>query len=198
MAEPAPSWLERRREASRAEILRAAWEIVGRDGVSALTLRELAAAVGMRAPSLYSHFPSKLAIYDALFADGYREFLQILPPLEPPPADPDGALRQFFHDYMDFCLAAPARYQLLFQRPVPNFEPSAESMQLVAAVTEYGERAARVLGFRHPGAIDLLTALTAGLVNQQIANEPGGDRWVRLVDDAVEMFLAYVKREPGA
>ncbi len=194
VSEPARSWLERRRQASQAEILRAAWEIVGREGVAALTLRELAAAIGMKAPSLYSHFPSKLAIYDALFADGYREFLQLLPPLEPPPADPEADLRQFCHEFMRFCLAGPARYQLLFQRPVPDFEPGPESMRLVTGLGEYLERAAGVLGFRHPAAMDILTALTSGLANQQLANDPGGDRWVRLVDDAVDMFLDYVKR----
>jgi hypothetical protein len=30
-----------------------------------------------------------------------------------------------------------------------------------------------------------------GLVDQQISNDPGGDRWIRLIDDAVVMFLAH-------
>jgi hypothetical protein len=34
-------------------------------------------------------------------------------------------------------------------------------------------------------------AATRGLVTLQIANEPAGDRWVRLVDDAVEMLVLY-------
>jgi hypothetical protein len=28
-----------------------------------------------------------------------------------------------------------------------------------------------------------------GLVDQQISNDPGGDRWIRLIDDVVVMFL---------
>ncbi len=40
---------------------------------------------------------------------------------------------------------------------------------------------------------DLYTAWTSGLADQQIANDPGGDRWLRLVDEASEMFLAHVK-----
>ena len=43
-----------RREATRREILDAAWEIARRDGLSAVTLREVGERVGMRAPSLYS------------------------------------------------------------------------------------------------------------------------------------------------
>jgi AcrR family transcriptional regulator len=32
----------------------------------------------MAAPSLYSYFGSKEAIYDAMFAQGYREFLELV------------------------------------------------------------------------------------------------------------------------
>jgi hypothetical protein len=39
--------------------------------------------------------------------------------------------------------------------------------------------------------LDLWTALIAGLVDQQISNDPGGDRWIRLIDDVVTMFLAH-------
>jgi hypothetical protein len=34
------------------------------------------------------------------------------------------------------------------------------------------------------------TALLTGLVAQQLANDPGGERWVRLVDDAVDLLIA--------
>ena len=38
-------------------------------------MRDLGEAVGMRAQSVYSYFPSKDAIYDAMFRQGYEEFL---------------------------------------------------------------------------------------------------------------------------
>jgi hypothetical protein len=34
-----------------------------------------------------------------------------------------------------------------------------------------------------------------GLVDQQISNDPGGDRWIRLIDDVVAMFLAHCGTE---
>jgi hypothetical protein len=37
----------------------------------------------------------------------------------------------------------------------------------------------------------------SGLSFQQIANEPGSDRWVRLVDDAVDMFLDHINKKKG-
>jgi len=40
-------------------------------------------------------------------------------------------------------------------------------------------------------ALDLFRALITGLISLQIANDPGGERWTRLQDDALEMFLAH-------
>jgi len=31
-----------------------------------------------------------------------------------------------------------------------------------------------------------------GLADQQISNDPGGDRWIRLIDTAAEMFYRHV------
>ena len=47
-------------------------------------------------------------------------------------------------------------------------------------------------GITDPDAMDLWTAVVGGLVNQQLANDPGGDRWARLIDRTVDMFLANV------
>ena len=40
-------------------------------------------------------------------------------------------------------------------------------------------------------ALDMFRALITGLVSLQIANDPGGDRWTRLQDGALEMFLGH-------
>lgn len=47
-----------------------------------------------------------------------------------------------------------------------------------------------------PGAeaLDLYTALMTGLASQQVSNDPGGARWARLVDEAVDMYLAGRRR----
>ena len=63
-----------RREATRAEILDAAWAIAQDKGLTELTLRDVALAIGMQAPSLYSYFPSKLAIYDAMFGQAWAQY----------------------------------------------------------------------------------------------------------------------------
>jgi hypothetical protein len=43
-------------------------------------------------------------------------------------------------------------------------------------------------GARDEQAVDLFTALVGGLVDQQLANEPGGERWRRLIGRAIGMY----------
>src|SRR3954464_1023194 len=44
--------------------------IMAEEGVAGLSLGEIARRMGIRTPSLYVYFPSKHALYDALFARG--------------------------------------------------------------------------------------------------------------------------------
>ena len=51
-------------------------------------------------------------------------------------------------------------------------------------------------GVTDPRHVDLWTAVTTGLVDQQISNDPGGDRWTRLIEDVVRMLLAHTSEQP--
>jgi AcrR family transcriptional regulator len=180
-----------RREATRAEILEAAWELMREHGVAGLSLRDLGQKVGMRAQSLYSYFDSKDAIYDALFADGVRDYLERWRKV-PRTDDPRADFRVVCRLFIDFCLEDPARYQLLFQRTIPGFEPSPESYAPSVEGLEITGQMLADAGGDDPADLDLFTAITTGLVDQQISNDPGGDRWYSLLDDALDMFFARV------
>src|SRR5918911_319177 len=64
-----------RHAATKQEIVDAAWRLARERGLAGWSLRDVAEAVGMRAPSLYVYFASKNALYDAMYADGYRQLL---------------------------------------------------------------------------------------------------------------------------
>lgn len=187
-----------RYEATRREILDAAWELVRREGLGALSLRELGARVGMRAQSLYVYFPSKHAIYDAMFGEGTREMWARLVALEDD-GDPVANLRRRGRAVLEFCLEDPARYQLLMQRTIPGFEPSPDSYAPAVAILDRTRQLMRAAGFDEPAAVDLWTGLVTGLAAQQIANDPGGDRWLRLYDEVADMFYTHMheKRRRG-
>ena len=51
-------------------------------------------------------------------------------------------------------------------------------------------------GVTDPRHVDMWTAVTTGLVDQQISNDPGGDRWTRLIEDVVRMLLAHTSEKP--
>ncbi|WP_084958190.1 TetR/AcrR family transcriptional regulator [Thermoactinospora rubra] len=181
-----------RRERTREEILDAAWEIARAEGLAGLTLRDVAQRVGMRAPSLYSYFASKHAIYDAMFAQGWRRLLEGYGEM-PLTGHPLADLKSMTRYFLEFSTADPARFQLMNQRTIPGFEPSPESYALAVKCLDLARERLAALGLDDERTLDLLTAINAGLASQQIANDPGGDRWTRLADEAMEMFLAHVK-----
>jgi AcrR family transcriptional regulator len=200
LGEPLRDRRAERHAATKSEILEAAWAQVRANGLAALSLRDLARSVGMRPPSLYSYFDSKNALYDAMFAQGAQQFVDEQRAAMPLPDDPRDALTAILRFFVEFSTADVARYQLLFQRTIPGFEPSPESFKISQDnLAEVSELLARC-GVDDPRSIDLFTALGTGLTDQQLSNDPGGDRWIRLIDDAVEMFHDHITKkanQPG-
>jgi AcrR family transcriptional regulator len=194
---PAPKLDRRsaRREATKAEILDAAWELAREQGLLALSLRDLAAKVGMRAPSLYQYFDSKHAIYDAMFGQAAQQALESRN-VEGDPEHVRDSLRAGAHEFFEFAVADPVRAQLLFQRTIPGFEPSAASYAPAVAVVERLQQTFTTLGITDADAVDTWTSLLSGLVSQQLANDPGGARYQRLIDRTVDMYCNEFAPEP--
>lgn len=182
-----------RHEAKRSTIVDEAWKLARRDGLGAISMRDLAAQVDLRQPSLYAYFDSKLALYDAMFADGNRQLLAMAAAL-PNRDDPVEALIELVEALIRFSTEDPVRHQLLFLRPVPGFEPSPESYAIAIAFYELSSDRLAAAGASNPDDLDLFTAIVAGLSDQQVANDPGGDRWVRLSRRAMRMYLADLDR----
>ncbi|MEO5652517.1 MAG: TetR/AcrR family transcriptional regulator [Marmoricola sp.] len=189
----------KRREATRREILDAAWEVATEQGLAQITLREVAGRVGMQAPSLYSHFESKHAIHDAMFGQAWTEYLETLRVAESAaPTSPRAMLRHLARTFFEFSASNLARYQLMNQRTIPGFEPSAESYAPAVAALELLREQLAGIGITREEDVDLSTALMGGLVDAQLANDPGGDRWARLVERTTEMFADNVGLPPEA
>ena len=145
----------------------------------------------MQAPSLYSYFDSKHAIFDAMFAQGAQEYLD-REALVPSVGEPLEVLKAGMRFFLQFCTENPVRYQLMFQRTIPGFEPSPETFEIAIAGLQCLQRRLEAIGITDQRSLDLLTAVGTGLTDQQISNDPGGDRWISLVDDAMEMYLDFV------
>ncbi len=197
--------MKQRRRRYRDEIvedgLGIARAMMRKDGVAALSFNEIARRLGMQPPSLYHYFASKNAIYDELFRRGFEEFGRRMA------ARPgqDGTLREKLHSametYMCFAQENPDLYQLMFQRPVPEFVPSEASM--AASLATLGAAQAQFaatlqseeLGLDIPlaQALDLVIAFEHGLTELHLANNPelpvGEGRFGKLIPQAVQLIL---------
>jgi hypothetical protein len=68
---------------------------------------------------------------------------------------------------------------LLFHRPIPGFTPSAQSYALAEQVLGRAYTLMRAAGVTEQGDLDCLVAITAGVTDAQISNDPGGERWLK-------------------
>jgi AcrR family transcriptional regulator len=186
--QPAGGRRQARHQATKEEILDAAWRLARTRGLAGFSLRDLAVAVEMRHQSLYTYFPSKQAIYDAMFAQGMRALIEQRADLALD-RDPVRALRLAARAFLAFCVEDPVRYQLLFERVVPDFVPSTASMALSEQALGYLEAWHDAAGLTNSADVDLWRAVLTGLAGQQIANDPGGTRWTKLLDRAVDGLL---------
>ncbi|WP_307796722.1 TetR/AcrR family transcriptional regulator [Williamsia soli] len=184
-----------RRAAKIATIVEEAWALSRADGLAGISLRDLADRVDLRQPSLYAYFDSKLALYDAMFADGNRQLLAYTADLTPT-GNPEQDLTEFVSRIVRFSSDDVERHQLLFQRTIPGFEPSPESYAIAIEFLNRGAALLQAAGVSRAEDVDLFTALCAGLTHQQVANDPGGDRWVAQARRVVTMFLTEVRQQP--
>jgi AcrR family transcriptional regulator len=188
----ATTWREGRRQSARAAILEAAWAAVREEGLAGLSLRDLARRAGITTPTVYAYFGSKHDIYDAMFGQAAEEFAdRVAAPHDSD--DPEKVLRDGVRRFVRFCTEDVPRYHLLFQRTIPGFEPSADSYAPAVRALQAAKEHLAAAGVTNPRHVDMWTALTTGLVDQQISNDPGGDRWASLLDDCISMFLNYCK-----
>jgi AcrR family transcriptional regulator len=177
------------------------------EGVAGLSLGEIARRMGIRPPSLYVYFPSKHALYDALFKRGWELLLATVEEHEGAQSD-DGddlvailtAAGQLF---VRWSVEHLAYAQLLFWRPVPGFRPSDEAYQPAVALSELSRRRFALLQqrglIRADVDVELLyrqwTILVAGVVSQQLSNAPeepfATGRFTTQIPTLAAMFAAH-------
>ena len=195
---------QRRRLETIEEIVDVAVEVMTEHGVGGLSLGEVARRMGMRTPSLYVYFDSKNAVYDAVFARGWRELGGIMSAsYARVDSEPDLAA-YFLADsqlFVRWMLEHPVHAQLMCWRPVPGYVPSPEAYQPAVELMDecrvmFGRLQERGLFAPHHDTGALLrtwTALTSGVMTQQLANAPHepfeSGTFTTALPDIVSMFL---------
>jgi AcrR family transcriptional regulator len=100
----------------RAELLAAANDVLDATGDPAkVTIRGVAAAVGVAPNAVYLHFGDRAALLVAMVEDRFAAFADhIRTAIESGGADPVERLRRGHAAYIEFALAHPGHYRLLF------------------------------------------------------------------------------------
>ena len=148
------------------------------DGVAALSMQELARRMDMRAPSLYNYFTGKMDLYDALFRLGFNLWDEHLTALSAGSTGFHDELRIVIEGYMSFALKNPELYQLCFERPVPGFVPSQESLALSFGILNRSYQRVEQLkseldtDLSSEQIVNTVIAISHGLTAMHLANEP--------------------------
>ncbi|WP_399134493.1 TetR/AcrR family transcriptional regulator [Streptomyces sp. Li-HN-5-11] len=158
------------------EIVAAARDILEESGPAQLTMRTLADRLGIKAPSLYKHFPDKHAVEVELVAQMLAESAEALEAAE---SRAPGSLAELATAYRAYALAHPHLYCLATERPLPRAELPAgledrAALPLLRACGGDLDLARAAWAFAHgmvileihgrfPGDADLPTAWKRGL-----------------------------------
>ncbi|PHV16482.1 TetR/AcrR family transcriptional regulator [Janthinobacterium sp. BJB1] len=100
---------------------------------AALSLRELARTVGVSAAAVYRHFPSKEALLAEVAAAGFASLIRKWETQLPPPGSlpAEQRFQLLGQQYIEFALAAPAHYRLMFEhqdvRQFPVLQEAAQA-----------------------------------------------------------------------
>lgn len=100
---------------TRDKILAAARKAFERRGLEGLSLREVAAKVGITPMAIYRHFASKEALVDALVLDALGEWSERVAAL--PAAEGLAKVEQMGEAFLDFALREPRRFEAAFLLP---------------------------------------------------------------------------------
>jgi AcrR family transcriptional regulator len=201
---PAPLTPKERRERNRREmievILAAARVVMQEHGVSALNLNEVARRVRLRPQSLAEYFPTKAALYDALFEQAVALFQagdERAYGHYPPGW---GQVEAWFANRVALADEHPDLHHLGFDAPVPDYLQSERVLEMTRGVLAGARKmvaAAIAAGAMDPGmevdrATDLLLAIRHGLIAERLGKQPfvlpDADRFDDLVPDVIRML----------
>lgn len=100
----------------RQRVIEAAIDLLAREGRDAVTTRAVAVAAGMQPPAIYRLFGDKEGLLDAVAEHGFAAFLATKH-VDPDPQDPIADLRDGWDLAVEFGLANPALYTLMYSEP---------------------------------------------------------------------------------
>jgi AcrR family transcriptional regulator len=155
-------------------LIDAAREIVQSDGAAAVTIRQVARAVGVSHAAPYHHFGDKSALLAAVAEDGFRRLASGLGAVEAEFADPSLRLREAGVAYVVFAVRNPELFRLMFSRETAEAAKSETPRTATQETRGYLERALASYGpFGGDDALRACWAMVHGLATLIISGQFG-------------------------
>lgn len=183
-------------EAARVAVLDCAIGLLVEEGIAALTIRRLATEIGTSTKVLYTMFGGKDGLADALYREGFARLRRAQEQV-PCTADPLAHLSELGTVYRERALAEPAYYRVMFERAIPGYRPSTESLAVAASAFDSSTEAVAACieaGVFRPGDAHeiskLFWAAAHGAVSLEIAGHFPPDTAAR----RYEMLMTAVGR----
>ena len=122
----------RQKEEVRASILRAAWELVEKEGWQALSIRKIAEAIEYSAPVIYDHFENKEAILLEFTKRGFQALNEELEKAKAQFLGPEQQVEAMAYAYWHFAFNNKEYYQLMYGLGMPGCETVKQIPELSA------------------------------------------------------------------
>ncbi len=171
--------------------MRAAAELLAEGGREAVSTRAVAAAAGVQAPTIYRQFGDMRGLLDAVASHGFSAYLQSKTSRERA-EDPVEDLRRGWDLHVEFGLANPAFYTLMYGDPRPGAAPTAavEAAGILHGLVQRAAEAGRLrVGVER--AARMIHASGVGVTLTLIGTERE-DRDLALSETTREAILAAV------
>ena len=112
----------------REACVQEALAIVETSGIEGLSLREVSRRLGVSHQAPYKHFPSRDHILAEIVARAFATFARFLEDRHTT-GDPDADLGEMGRCYLEYALAHPLQYRLMFGTPLPDPDAHPEMMK---------------------------------------------------------------------
>ena len=109
---------------SRTRLITTAVTLLNEEGVQAVTLRRIARAAGVSHGAPLRHFGGRAELLSAVATEGFAELHKRSEKL--PETDPQARLLTACRLYLEFALANPAMFELMFRHDLTNPDDLAE------------------------------------------------------------------------
>jgi AcrR family transcriptional regulator len=120
------------------ELVKTARKLLDEEGPEGLSMRNLAERLGIRASSIYKHFPSKAALEAALISTGFQEQGALFEKALETSKEPLVAMAEAYRDYG---LKHPHLYRLMYDRSLNRslLVPGSEERAVAPVVRAAGD-----------------------------------------------------------